>query len=122
MDYKKLERKIEKLKEGDLEAFDYIYDWTTKEEIKARKELTLKTDVESLYLKKSPSRRTRKNSSYKEEDNEEYSSNDNKELMQQSNKEIIYKTTQTENNVTTAAVNETKREKDKDDTKCCVIF
>lgn len=102
--------------------FDYIYDWTTKEEIKARKELTLKTDVESLYLKKSPSRRTRKNSSYKEEDNEEYSSNDNKELMQQSNKEIIYKTTQTENNVTTAAVNETKREKDKDDTKCCVIF
>ena len=30
MDYKKLERKIEKLKEGDLEAFDYIYDCTNR--------------------------------------------------------------------------------------------
>ena len=30
MDYKKLERKIEKLKEGDLEAFDYIYDYTNR--------------------------------------------------------------------------------------------
>ena len=30
MDYKKLERKIEKLKNGDLEAFDYIYDCTNR--------------------------------------------------------------------------------------------
>ena len=30
MDYKKLERKIEKLKEGYLEAFDYIYDYTNR--------------------------------------------------------------------------------------------
>ena len=32
--------------------FDYIYDWTTKEEIKARKELTLKTDVDSHHYQK----------------------------------------------------------------------
>lgn len=30
MNYKKLERKIEKLKKGDLEAFDYIYDCTNR--------------------------------------------------------------------------------------------
>lgn len=30
MDYKKLERKIEKLKEGYLEAFDYIYNCTNR--------------------------------------------------------------------------------------------
>ena len=30
MDYKKLERKIEKLKKGDLKAFDYIYDYTNR--------------------------------------------------------------------------------------------
>ena len=30
MDYKKLEGKIEKLKKGNLEAFDYIYDYTNR--------------------------------------------------------------------------------------------
>lgn len=28
MDYKKLERKIQNLKKGDLKAFDYVYDYT----------------------------------------------------------------------------------------------
>ena len=30
MDNKKLERKIEKLKKGDLKAFDYVYDYTNR--------------------------------------------------------------------------------------------
>ncbi len=30
MDYKKLERKIEKLKKGDLKAFDFVYDYTNR--------------------------------------------------------------------------------------------
>ena len=100
--------------------FDYIYDWTTKEEIKARKELTLKTDVESHHLKKSPSsRKVRKNSSYKEEENEEYSSKGNERM--QSNKEIIYKTTQTEN-VHAVIDGEEGDEEKKEQKRCCIVF
>ena len=100
--------------------FDYIYDWTTKEEIKARKELTLKTDVESHHLKKSPSsRKVRKNSSYKEEENEEYSSKGNEKM--QSNKEIIYKTTQTEN-VQAVLAGEENDEDKKEQKRCCIVF
>ena len=78
--------------------FDYIYDWTTKEEIKARKELTLKTDVDSHhYQKRSYSKKWRKNSSYKEEENEEHSDNKN-----ETNKVLVYKTCQTDNNLNNA--------------------
>lgn len=104
--------------------FDYIYDWTTKEEIKARKELTLKTDVDSHhYQKRSYSKKWRKNSSYKEEENEEHSDNKN-----ETNKVLVYKTCQTDNNLNNAVTveNESKGvprgEKDKEDHRCCIIF
>ena len=104
--------------------FDYIYDWTTKEEIKARKELTLKTDVDSHhYQKRSYSKKWRKNSSYKEEDNEEHSDNKN-----ETNKVLVYKTCQTDNNLNNAVTveNESKGvprgEKDKEAHRCCIIF
>ena len=94
--------------------FDYIYDWTTKEEIRARRELTLKTDVDShQYQYKTTKtvnvRKTTRGSTHREEDKQ-----DNQ------NQEVVYRTVQTEDNQNTTIFKKPKTEKE--DTKCCIVF
>ena len=70
--YEMLRNLFLKIMRREKDKFDYIYDWTTEEELKMRKEVTMKTDVDSHgkdFRKNSVNSKRRRGS--KIEENEE---------------------------------------------------